>query len=402
MTQNGILILICSIIIVSYIFDVFAKKVKIPSVLLLIGFGIGLKFLAVQFNFASIDFMKIIPTLGTVGLVLIVFEGGLELEYHSDKNRLIRNAIAASIIGLLATALGIAGIFAYFTGESYYRCLLNAIPYSVISSAIAIPSAAGLKERFKGFITVESSFSDIFGIVFYNYALVYSSLSLGVVFSLGFELIAVSLLSMVFCLILLYLLKSIDHNIKFILILTVMMLLFSIGKEFHLSSLILVLIFGLMVRNIHLVKSQFIQKHFNTIKFKKDFDFMHSITAEAVFLIKTFFFIIFGYIIDVSLLADERMLLIALCTIVVIYVFRLIYLPIFIKHILPEFFYSPRGLISILLYVGLPEEMKIPQLHFGLLFFIILATSLVMISSMFVGDKESSNLPDEEQDLAEE
>jgi len=41
-------------------------------------------------------------------------------------------------------------------------------------------------------------------------------------------------------------------------------------------------------------------------------------------------------------------------------------------------------------------------LHFGLLFFIILATSLVMISSMFVGDKESSNLPDEEQDLAEE
>ena len=402
MTQNGILILICSIIIVSYIFDVFAKKVKIPSVLLLIGFGIGLKFLAVQFNFASIDFMKIIPTLGTVGLVLIVFEGGLELEYHSDKNRLIRNAIAASIIGLLATALGIAGIFAYFTGESYYRCLLNAIPYSVISSAIAIPSAAGLKERFKGFITVESSFSDIFGIVFYNYALVYSSLSLGVVFNLGIELIAVSLLSMVFCLALLYLLKSIDHNIKFILILTVMTLLFSIGKEFHLSSLILVLIFGLMVRNIHLVQNHFIQKHFNTIKFKKDFDFMHSITAEAVFLIKTFFFVIFGYIINVSLLTDETMLIIALCTIGVIYVFRLIYLSLFIKHILPEFFYSPRGLISILLYVGLPEEMKIPQLHFGLLFFIILATSIVMISSMFVGDKEPGNLPIEEQDLAEE
>lgn len=77
--------------------------------------------------------MCIIPTLGTIGLILIVFEGGLELEYHTDKNHIIRNALVVSIVGLLATALGIAGIFAYFTGETYYRCLLNAIPYSVMS-----------------------------------------------------------------------------------------------------------------------------------------------------------------------------------------------------------------------------------------------------------------------------
>lgn len=332
--------------------------------------------------------MKIIPTLGTIGLILIVFEGGLELEYHSDKNHIIRNALVVSIVGLIATALGVAGIFMYFTGESYYRCLLNAIPYSVISSAIAIPSAAGLAVKSKSFVTFESSFSDIFGIVFYNYALAYSSLSLGVVFNLGFELIAVSLLSLVFCGMLVYLLKSIDHHIKFILILAVLIFLYAIGKEFHLSSLILVLIFGLMVRNIHLIPLEFIQKNFNTEKFKKDFDFMQSITAEGVFLIKTFFFIIFGYIIDVSLLTDERMIIIALFTMGAIYALRLIYLSIFIKHILPEFFYSPRGLISILLYIGLPEEMKIPQLHIGLLFFIVLATSVVMISSAFMSDKQ--------------
>ncbi len=388
MSQNAILILICALIIVSYVFDIISKRIKIPSVLLLIGLGIGLKLMAVQFGFVSMDFMKIIPTLGTIGLILIVFEGGLELEYHSDKNHIIRNALVVSIVGLLATALGVAGIFMYFTGESYYRCLLNAIPYSVISSAIAIPSAAGLGVRSKSFVTFESSFSDIFGIVFYNYALAYSSLSFGVIFNLGVELIAVSLLSLVFCVLLIYLLKSIDHHIKFILILTVMTLLYAIGKEFHLSSLILVLIFGLMVRNINLVQLEFIQKNFNTEKFKKDFDYMQSITAEGVFLIKTFFFIIFGYIIDVSLLTDETMIMIALFTIGAIYLLRLIYLPIFIKHILPEFFYSPRGLISILLYVGLPTEMKIPQLHVGLLFFIVLATSLVMISSAFVREKQ--------------
>jgi Kef-type K+ transport system membrane component KefB len=388
MSQNTTLLLICALIIVSYVFDIISKRIKIPSVLLLIGLGIGLKLIAVQLGIVSIDFMKIIPTLGTIGLILIVFEGGLELEYHSDKNHIIRNALVVSIVGLIATALGVAGIFMYFTGESYYRCLLNAIPYSVISSAIAIPSAAGLAVKSKSFVTFESSFSDIFGIVFYNYALAYSSLSLGVVFNLGFELIAVSLLSLVFCGMLVYLLKSIDHHIKFILILAVLIFLYAIGKEFHLSSLILVLIFGLMVRNIHLIPLEFIQKNFNTEKFKKDFDYMQSITAEGVFLIKTFFFIIFGFIIDVSLLTDERMIIIALFTMGAIYALRLIYLPIFIKHILPEFFYSPRGLISILLYIGLPEEMKIPQLHIGLLFFIVLATSVVMISSAFVSDKQ--------------
>ncbi|MBK7681058.1 MAG: cation:proton antiporter [Bacteroidetes bacterium] len=392
MSQNNILIFICALIIVSYIFDIISKKIKIPSVLLLIGLGIGLKFLAIQFGFVSVDFMVIIPTLGTIGLILIVFEGGLELEYHTDKNHIIRNALVVSIVGLLATALGIAGIFAYFTGETYYRCLLNAIPYSVISSAIAIPSAASLGTKSKSFVTFESSFSDIFGIVFYNYALVYSSISLGVFFNLGVELITVSLLSLAFCVLLLYLLKSIDHHIKFILILTVMILLYAVGKAFHLSSLILVLIFGLMVRNINLIKTEFIQKNFNTEKFKKDFDFMQSITAEGVFLIKTFFFIIFGYIIDVSLLTDEKMLVIAVSSVLAIYFLRLIYLKIFIKHILPEFFYSPRGLISILLYIGLPEEMKIPQLHVGLLFFIVLSTSLVMISSAFVQPQQKEDI----------
>lgn len=384
MSPNTTLVFICALIVVSYLFDILSKKVKIPSVLLLIGLGIGLKLIALQFGIVSMDFMKIIPTLGTVGLILIVFEGGLELEYHSDKNHIIRNAFAVSIIGLLATALGIAGIFMHFTGENYYRCLLNAIPYSVISSAIAIPSAVGLGEKSKSFVTFESSFSDIFGIVFYNYALAYSTFSLGVIFNLSIELIAVSTLSLLFCGMLIYLLKSIDHHVKFILILTVMTLLYAIGKEFHLSSLILVLIFGLMVRNINLVQLEFVQKNFNTEKFRKDFDYMQSITAEGVFLIKTFFFIIFGFIIDVNLLTDVTMIRIAIVTIGAIYLLRLIYLPIFIKHLFPELFYSPRGLISILLYISLPDELKIPQLHLGLLFFIVLATSLVMISSAFV------------------
>ena len=383
MSTGTILIIICSLIIVAYLLELLAKKLRIPAVLLLIGLGVGVKLITEQLGIITFDFMRVIPTLGTLGLILIVFEGGLELEYSRQKNKTIRNALLLSVLILIATALGIALVFQYFTGASFYHCLVNAIPYSVISSAIAIPSAKSMSKEVQEFITFESSFSDIFGIVFYNYALLYSSLSFAVLGALFLELSGVIILSLVFCVFLLFLLRSITHQVKFVMLISLMVLLYAIGKELHLSSLILVLIFGLLVRNIQLIKWEYIQKRYNAEKFKKDFHLLHSITAEGVFLIKAFFFVIFGFIIDVNLLADSSMLIIAVGTAGVIYLARLVMLPLVLKKVFPELLFSPRGLISILLYLGLPDSMKIPQLHVGLLFFIVLSTSLVMVSAAF-------------------
>jgi NhaP-type Na+/H+ or K+/H+ antiporter len=388
MSTGAILIVICSLIIVAYLLELLAKKLRIPAVLLLIGLGVGMKLITEQLGIVTFDFMRVIPTLGTLGLILIVFEGGLELEYSRQKNKTIRNALLLSVLILVATSVGIAFVFQYFTGASFYHCLVNAIPYSVISSAIAIPSAKSLGKDVREFITFESSFSDIFGIVFYNYALLYSSLTFAVVGALVLELSAVVVLSLLFCVFLLFLLRSITHHVKFVMLISLMVLLYAIGKELHLSSLILVLIFGLLVRNIQLIKWEYIQKRYNADRFKKDFHLLHSITAEGVFLIKAFFFVIFGFIIDVNLLSDSSMWIIAGATVGVIYLARLVFLPLVLKKVFPELLFSPRGLISILLYLGLPDSMKIPQLHVGLLFFIVLSTSLVMVSAAFFPAKK--------------
>lgn len=391
MSTGTILIIICSLIIVAYLLELLAKKLRIPAVLLLIGLGVGVKLITEQLGIVTFDFMRVIPTLGTLGLILIVFEGGLELEYSRQKNNTIRNALLLSLLILVVTSIGIAYVFQYFTGASFYHCLVNAIPYSVISSAIAIPSAKSLGKNEREFITFESSFSDIFGIVFYNYALLYSSLTFAVLGALLLELSAVIVLSLVFCIFLLFLLRSIMHHVKFVMLISLMVLLYAIGKELHLSSLILVLIFGLLVRNIQLIKWEYIQKRYNAEKFKKDFHLLHSITAEGVFLIKAFFFVIFGFIIDVNLLADSSMWIIAGAAVGVIYLTRLVFLPVFLKKVFPELLFSPRGLISILLYLGLPASMKIPQLHVGLLFFIVLSTSLVMVSAAFFPSKKEES-----------
>lgn len=388
MSTAVVLILLSSLVLAGYLLELLAKAIRFPVVLLLVSLGILLKLAATYFQVATIDFMRIIPALGTIGLILIVFEGGLELEYKSDKRTIVRNAFFLSILILVLTTVGVALVFQYFTAASFYVCLVNAIPYSVISSAIAVPSAKSLSEESRGFITFESSLSDIFGIVFFNYAVQYPVLSFAVGLSLIGELTFVTVLSVVFCLLLVYLLKNITHPVKFVMIIAFMILLFAIGKYLHLSSLILVLIFGLLIRNVESVRHPWLSQKLAWPSFSHDFHLLHSITAEGVFLVKTFFFVLFGFIIDLPLLTDPAMLEIGLLVLVVIYLARGIALPFFIKRLLPELLYTPRGLITVLLYLSLPAEMKLPQLHAGLLFFIVLATSLVMVSSVFVKQKQ--------------
>ncbi|MFN8154005.1 MAG: cation:proton antiporter [Bacteroidia bacterium] len=384
MSTGVILIILCTLILVGYVLDVVAKQLRIPSVLLLIGLGVLVKLITVELGIATFDFMRLIPTIGTLGLILIVFEGGLDLEYRPEKKPIIRNALILSVVILVLTALGIAFVFQYFTGAEFYPSLVNAIPYSVISSAIAIPSASGLTRSSKEFITFESSFSDIFGIIFFNYSLQYTHVTFEVFGNLVSELTIVILVSLLLCVLLLYLLRKITHHVKFVMIIASMVLLYAIGKELHLSSLILVLIFGLLIRNVHRIQYPRIRELFVSESFKADVHLMHSLTAEGVFLIKTIFFVLFGFIIDLDLLRDPVMLQIGFGVLAVIYLSRTIALPMVIRKLFPELLFSPRGLISILLYLSIPEALKIQQLHTGLLFFTVLSTSLVMVSSAFL------------------
>jgi hypothetical protein len=54
----------------------------------------------------------------------------------------------------------------------------------------------------------------------------------------------------------------------------------------------------------------------------------------------------------------------------------------------PAVFITPRGLISILLFYNLPKEMRINGVETGLLFLIILATSIIMSLGLLGAKKE--------------
>jgi potassium/hydrogen antiporter len=71
-----------------------------------------------------------------------------------------------AFISMLLISFGLAFVIQYFGDMTYKVALTNAIPFAIISSAIAIPRANRLTKKHKEFITYESSFSDIFGVIF--------------------------------------------------------------------------------------------------------------------------------------------------------------------------------------------------------------------------------------------
>ena len=382
-----VLILLSSLVIFSYLFDLVAKRTNLPSVLLLLGSGMIIHAISVNLGIETLDFSGILPLLGTIGLILIVLEGSLDLKYGKEKRGLILKALGAAFFILVITAICIAFFFQGYTGESFRLCLLNAIPFSVISSAVAIPSVGGLIQNKKEFLIYESSFSDILGIVFFNFVMFNTDFSGNSFLILGRDVVVVMLFSLLICFGLVFLMGKITHHVKFFLVISVLMLLYGIGKYFHLSSLLIVLVLGLFLGNLNMLVNWFENK----LKFKKlrkallyknfdtDITQLKVLSIESAFLIRTFFFLVFGYTMNVEVLLSSETLIVGSATIVLILIVRVIYLQFVAKaHLWPEVLVSPRGLISVLLFVSIPREDRLFGGGNGLLLFIIISTGLLM------------------------
>lgn len=379
MTTEHILIVLSGLVIFSYLFDLLSRRTRFPSVLLLLILGIVLNLIVRYFEIQTIDFLQILPTLGTLGLILIVLEGALDLKYDSSKRIMIRKAFLSALFTLLLTSIAIALLFHLATGQTFDICLLNAIPFGVVSSAIAIPSVKSLDENKREFIIYESSFSDILGIIFFNYGLTNSSFGFASFLNLTFDVTLVVLVSVVFSVFLLFLLGRIYHTVKFFLIISILILVYAAGEYFHLSSLIIVLAFGLFISNADQIKRPLFRKYFIYDKLETDLHQLHLLSAESAFLIKTFFFIIFGFTITLASITNITNLFYAVIFIAIIYLIRYVYLKYVAKReLIPELFVSPRGLISILLFYNIPIEVRLRGMESGILFVVILVTSIIM------------------------
>lgn len=404
----GFIIAASVIIILSYFFNIIAKRTNIPSVLLLIGLGILIQKVLVIFNLESINFHPFLEVFGIVGLILIVLEAALDIQLRKEKRKLVLKAFLISLITLVITSFAITVFFKYILKTDSVNALIYSIPLSIMSSAIVIPSVSNLSGEKKEFMIFESSLSDILGIMFFYFLLdnVNANSSGEVVFNVSKDILFTIIISIVISYALIVVFQKITTQIKLFLLISVLVLLYSIEKLLHLSSLLTILVFGLILENRQLFFRGKMKKLINEESLSSIYSNFKIITLESSFVVRTFFFVIFGITISLGSLLNLKVVIASIVILIIIFGFRyLIFVLMMKKKFRNMFLISPRGLITILLFYAIPIEYKIIEFQDGILFFVILFTSIIMAYSLIKektinhSDKDDSTVKSSDHDF---
>ncbi|MFK7787216.1 MAG: cation:proton antiporter [Crocinitomicaceae bacterium] len=387
---------IAGIIILSFFFNILAKRTNIPSVLMLIGLGMGLKAVLDAYGLSEdLEFDSLLEILGNVGLVMIVLEAALDLKLEKRKTGLILRSLVVALVGIGGSMFALAGFFMYiFPTTDLYTAVVYAIPLSIMSSAIIIPSVGRLTGSKKEFMIYESTFSDILGIMVFYFMIGADGGAGGgsIVWEVILNIGVTILISVVVAYGLVYLFQHLQMQVKLFLVIGVLLLLFAVGKYFHLSSLLIILAFGVVLNNTDVFFQGRLAKLFDSEKVKPILHDFHNLTLESAFLIRTFFFVVFGLSITLGSLANWQVAVNSVAIVAILFVVRFIGLRIFAKkNLLPELFIAPRGLITVLLFFVLEKNSSIHIEAFdsGLLLYPILITSIIMMISLisYKGEK---------------
>ncbi|MEO7961564.1 MAG: cation:proton antiporter [Ginsengibacter sp.] len=393
---SAIIVIFCSLLLTAYIFDLTFPRTRIPSVILLLLLGWIMKQVVLFLKIRIPDVSAALGVLGSIGLILIVLEGTLELELNVSKKSIIKKSFFGALISMFSLGFLLAAIFYYYGGYSFKDCLINAIPFCVISSAIAIPSVKNLRPYDKEFIIYESSLSDILSVLFFNFIAQNQFIGLVSFGNFGVQLIVIAVVSFVATVGLSYLLNKIEHQIKFVPIILLVILIYEVSVMYQLPSLIFIMIFGLFIGNLNEIKHfKWIQK-LRPSELDAEVQKFKGLTIEAAFLIRSLFFLFFGYSMETSEILNTQTLIWAFGIVAIIFIFRDVQLRLSKLPVKSLLFVSPRGLITILLFLSIDPLSRIPIVNKALITQVILLTTLIMMFALMISSEMKKKKPKHE------
>ncbi|MEQ8927296.1 MAG: cation:proton antiporter [Fulvivirga sp.] len=386
-----VVIIFSLLIIISYLFNLLSAKSGIPSVLLLIGLGILMNLIGNYFGIPKNGYVfEILEILGIVGLIMIVLEAALDLELNRSKWPVISKSLLVAFLSLMGSSLIVAGVINYFLIDDYTLALVYAIPVSIISSAIIIPSVGEMTPEKREFMIYESTFSDILGIMYFYFLVgnIGSSSAQAVVWDITLNIFITILISVVSSYALVLIFQRLKTQVKLFLLIAVLLLLYSVGKLFHLSSLLIILIFGLVLNNYKLFFRGKLASFVDVKSVHSILSNFHLVTIETAFVVRTLFFVLFGISIDLGALKDLEALGISLVIVVLMLGIRAVFLKLIIrKDLKPQLLMAPRGLITILLYFSIPAAFQVEGFNSSIYLYTILITSGLMAIALIAEGK---------------
>jgi hypothetical protein len=205
-------------------------------------------------------------------------------------------------------------------------------------------------------------------------------------------MIVISLLATVF---LAYILSRLNHHVKYLPMVIMVILIYEIAKVYHLPSLLFILIFGLFLENVNE------WKHFRLIQMLKpshleiEVGKLRELVREAAFFIRALFFILFGFLMKTTEMMNPDTILAAIAITALIFLLRALLLHMFKLSMKNLLHIAPRGLITILLFVSIPASSAIESMNKSLIIQVIVLTALLMMAGQIFQKKAHTHQSEE-------
>lgn len=333
-------IVVALILFIGFFGESLFEKSKIPDVILLILVGI---FLGSVLQWTSSDsFNQIAPYFTTFALLFLLFEAGINTDIRSFIKTAPRG-LALSFLGFVTAFAAVVGI-GLALGYSLVLSLFMGTILAGVSSAVVIPIIKNmqLNNSTKLSLMFDSAFSDVLCIL--------GTVTLVDIVSLGGqidglaisrEIISSFLIAIAIGIIAAIIWNNVLHpriqNHGLVLTLAFMLMVYSVTQLFGANGAISSLVFGLILGNTKKI-TKFIQNAEDG-KVKKKMEtssVLQSITkrskdvyGELAFVIKTFFFVYLGLLIDFS---NPMSFVYALLIVVGVYLLR----PVVVALVFPK------------------------------------------------------------------
>ncbi len=381
MIYVGILIA-SAFLLATFAVERFERRSGMPSVIVMIALGLAAQPLLHSQSVVAAELKSMVPMAGAIGLVLIVLEGALDIELRRERIKLAAKASAVAIAAFLLCAGPFVLIATHVLHLGYLQAAILATPFAVISSAIAIPASQLLEAHAREFVVYESSVSDIFGVLIFI-ALVNSGGTLR-----GFltDLAGGGLLSLVLafvCSVALVLVSTrTDAHVRYIPLLAGLFALYASGQLLHLSPLVMVLLFGLMLNNKEALDRvaalRGVAKKISPVTVGE----FKVLVQELTFAVRGFFFFLLGYSTNLADFAVLRSWVAGAVILIIAYGARYVLLRLMERRLAASLAWiAPRGLVTVLLYLEAAQKVALPTYLDGTVrLVVILSATLLALS----------------------
>lgn len=301
--------LLGALVVLAFAANRLFRRTRVPDVIVLMATGL---LLGPTFGLVHAEqFQPVTHAFGTLAVILILFEGGLGLDLRSTL-RHFPGGILLSFLAYVFSLFIIAAVMHWSLNVPLAPALITGAVLGCTSSSITLPALEQIKASPAARVTMvlDSSLSDTFAI-----------LTVGILLDLGshggpvaarfigqaFFVVLTSLaLAAVTAAFWSYLLPKLSER-RFwnVLTLSAVLLLYAAAEQIGVSGLITIFCFGIFLANIRRLDLTALEDFLDS---KLVGDEHHaqvlSFHAELAFLIRTFFFVLLGVVVELRQLVS--------------------------------------------------------------------------------------------------